>query len=238
MHTTRIAVALAMSAGSAVLAQPSFTFFNGFSPDGSIVSARDARVEARVKVDRFNWDMRLESDSFPNAGDNTRGVSNNLSFFQQTFAFSYAFDLGSQEITWSLTTQDGSQTFALTQDVSGFGEADAIEIFTNGSRGFVDIENLTFTNADGSFDMFPNLDVAPGFDTFERFVAASDQNLLASSFDLSGNITFGGFTSNNPNEGVKLTIKIRDAVDSTVPAPAAAAAFGAAGLFGARRRRA
>jgi len=123
--------------------------------------------------------------------------------------------------------------------VSSFGTANTIQIFTNGGRGSVSLANLALTApgvslSDGDF---PELDTAPGGPTFvETFLfLGNNYDLLSGDFSLSGDLTFGAFTRNNPSEGSKITIKLRNGF---IPAPGAAATLALAGLAAARRRRA
>ena len=240
MVSLRSVVVAGVSAAlvSAAASAQSVTFFAPLSsnPDFSFVD--DTRIESRFRADANNWDSRLEFDSFPDNGEEQVGVGNGRSFFEnQTFGFDLSFDAMTDEVTWSITAPGGAVTVA-SQDVGTFGQVNTVQIFTNGSRGSVSLTNLALPGPGVSLNDadFPSLDTDPGGPTFvETFLfLGNSYDLLSDDFSLSGDLTFGAFTRNNPSEGSKITVKLRNGF---IPSPGAAATLALAGLAAVRRRR-
>ena len=216
------------------------TFFDELG-GGSILQPRDGtRIESRFRVDANNWDTRLEFDSDPETGDLTGAVANGTSFFEgETFGFELFYDHSEDEVTWTISGPDPATDVlnSLTQPTDTMGQLNTIQVFTNGSRGEVTITDLAFVGLSMDVLAWPDLDTAPSpavrfKETFLFFGDAFD--LLTDDWTLSGKIGFDNFTSANPSEGAKITVKLRNA---EIPAPGAAAALGLGLLAGARRRR-
>lgn len=235
MHTTTCTIVLAVAAAAAA-ATP--TFYADAGDQGDLLQfANGNRIESRLRADTGNWDSRLEFDSFPDNGDLTDQISNNINTFQnQTFSFELSFDFAAQQVAWTIT-DPGSTDHTLVQNVAGFGNVNIIQLFTVGSRGEVDVENLEFNGLGLSVNAFPDIDTNPVSPRFsETFLFFGDSfDLLTGDWSLTGDLTFGTFTDNNPSEGSKITIKLREGF--LIPAPTAAAPLALAGLLATRRRR-
>lgn len=230
------AAALAATAGIATAAPTVYETLDGSGP---LVSRDDTRIEARLKADYTNWDSRLEVSSFPVAGDNQGHLGNGRAFFEgRTFAFDLSYAQATGLVTWTITRPDAS-TSSLSLAATGFDTLNTIQLFTVGTRGNVDISDLAFTGLGMDVDLSSlNFNSSPS-DTFnETFLHfGNDFDLLSGDWSLTGRLTFSNLTTSNPNENAKLTVKLRNAVDPTVPAPAGAGLLALAGLAAARRRR-
>lgn len=201
------------------------------------------QVEARFRADSNNWDARLEFDGTPSAGDNQLNVSNGRPAFEfQRFGFTLAYGAASGLLTFTIERPNGS-TGTLSLDVASLASLNAIELATQGSRALLSVEALSF-NGVGLVGA-PTLAVGPGGPTNAgaTLFFGNGVNLLGVDFELSGEVAFGGFTSNNPSEGARFTARLVD-VSSEVPFPGAAVPAPAAGLAlvglgagWARRRR-
>lgn len=231
MTNATISLALAI-AGSAVAA-PVFTTADQLTPNS------DDRIEARFRADANNWDTRLEFDSFPDNGDTTGNVANNRANLEgSTFGFDLAFDSTTSVVSFTITRPD-TTTSVLTQTISGFDQLNTIQLFTSGSRGSVTMTALDFAGLGMDTNAFPNINTKPttlGGPTFaETWLHFGNSfDLLSGDWSLSGNVLFDDFTRNNPSEGVKMTVKLRD---TTIPAPGALALLGLGTLGATRRRR-
>ena len=230
----RITTACALALASSAVAAPVFTTSDQLTPNSG------DRIEARFRADTTNWDTRLEFDSFPNNGDTTGNVANSRSNLEGgTFAFDLSFDSTTAAVSFTITRPD-TTTSVLTQAVSGFDQLNSIQLFTSGSRGSVTMTALDFTGLGMDTNAFPNIDSQPNAlggpqfaETWLHFGNTFD--LLSGDWSLTGNVHFDDFTRNNPSEGAKMTVKLRD---TTIPAPASLALLGTAGLAATRRRRA
>ncbi|MEM6749677.1 MAG: PEP-CTERM sorting domain-containing protein [Planctomycetota bacterium] len=233
-----LAVSCALTLGYAAPASASGVFFDTLGGASDLQPVNDNRIESRLRVDRNNWDTRLEVDSFPNAGDNTANVSNNLADFEnETFGFDLSFDFATGEVTWVIT-DDQNSTTPLVLPTAGFGDLNTIQLFTVGSRGSVTLTDVTFDGLGKLIDTFPNVDTNPVSPTFEEtfLFFGNGFDLLAGDWSLTGDITFGTFTHSNPSEGSKITVKLREAVLIPEPASLGLLGVGAAALAGRRRR--
>lgn len=233
--TAGLAAVVSLVGGSAALASPVFYSSAGDAGDVLQFSNGD-RVDARFRADRTNWDSRLEFDSFPNNGDATAGVVNGTNFANNTFGFEMSYDSSTSELDWIITRPDNT-TRTITQTLAGFGNLNIIQLFTVGSRGEVSLANVQYSDSSTTVSSFPSLAVGPSpAVTFkETFLFFGDTfDLLADSWTLSGDVVFGTLSSNNPSEGAKLTVKLREGF---IPGPGAAGLFAIAGLAAARRRR-
>lgn len=245
MKKTAVAALAAGVAVCAAGAQP--VFLPTISPVGTIdpgvVFEDESRLEARFRADATNWDSRFEMDSFPNNGDLTANVGNGRGFFEnRSFDFSLSYDAALELATWAITSPSGAIT-SLSMSTAGFDQLNVIQLFTTGSRGSVTLTGTEFNGLGITGLEFSGVNTAPaasGGPTFaETFLFFGDDfDLLAGDWSLTGVLSFGTFTSNNPSEGSRITVKLRDAFTIPVPAPGAAAVLAVGGLAGARRRRA
>lgn len=231
--------ALAVSTVStAAVAAP--VFYDALGGSSILQPRDDTRIESRFRADTTNWDTRLEYDSFPMNGDLTGAVSNNKAFFENdTFGFKLNYDHDLATITWTISgPAPATGTLnTLSQPTGSMGQLNTLQIFTVGSRGTVSLTDVAFTGLGMDVNAFPNLDTAPspGVSFKETFLFFGDAfDLLTGDWMLTGNISFGTFTNNNPSEGAKITVKLRNA---EIPAPAGAFVLGLAGVAAARRRR-
>jgi|GEM_PF-2413211 len=236
---TRTLSAIGLAAALAAPATAATFYSSAGDPGDTLQFSNDNRVESRLRVDNNNWDSRLEFDSFPDNGDMTDDVFNAGQAENRTFGFAMSFSLATSEVSWTITDDAGGTLSTLTQSVTGFGDVNIIQIFTNGARGSVSLADVTYTDAMQTVGMWPDIDTQPAADggpTFaETFLFLGDgYNVLGGDFSLTGDISFGTFTSPNPSEAAKITIKLREGF---IPAPGAAALLGFAGLAAARRRR-
>lgn len=234
MRSIPAAIAALCAAAPAMAGGTFFSTFGG--PDDLLQPLSEDRIESRFKADVTNWDMRLEYDSFPDAGDNTRAVSNSRPFFEnQTFGFDLSFDADTSTISW--TTSKDASVFSQSLAVSGFDFLNTIHLFTVGSRAAITLSDVAFTGLSMDVNAFPDINTQPSGPTFkETFLFFGNGfDLLSGDWSLTGQLTFGAFTVSNPNEGAKITIKLRQA--ELVPAPAGVALLGLVGLSGLRRRR-
>jgi hypothetical protein len=229
--------AVGVLAGTAAAAPQFFDQLGGSSP---LQPADDTRIEARYRADTTNWDTRLEYDSFPMYGDLTGHVGNGRSFFEgSTFGFELAYDHTSETVTWTISgPAPGSGVLnSLVQPTDSMGQLNTIQIFTVGSRGPVSLTDVAFVGLGMDVLSWPDLDTQPSppgptfEETFLFFGESFD--LLTGDWTLSGNLSFGTFTKNNPSEGSKITVKLRNAV----PSPGAAGVLALGALAAARRRR-
>ncbi|HBS29269.1 MAG TPA: hypothetical protein DEB06_07415 [Phycisphaerales bacterium] len=208
---------------------------------GSILQPRNnRRIEARYRADTTNWDTRLEFDSLPEVGDVTGAVSNSKAFFENDeFGFKLNYDHALQQVTWTITGPSPAVGVlnSLTQPTDTMGQMNTLHLFTVGTRGSVTLTDVAFMGLGMDVNAFPDLNTAPApAVTFKEtyLIFGNDFNLLSGDWMLTGKIAFGTFTNNNPSEGAKITVKLRNA---EIPAPTALGVFAAAALFGARRRR-
>lgn len=221
--------------GTTAVAAPEF--YSSLGGDSVLQPRDDTKIQARFRVDVTNWDTRLEFDGDPNNGDVTGNVSNNLNFYETTlFGFELAYDSGNDEATWTISGPSGILD-SLTQPTTDLSFLNTIQVATSGSRGDVTVTNLAFTGLGMDVNSWPDVDTNPGGPTFaETFLFFGDGfNLLGGGdWTVTGNVDFASFTRNNPSEGTKVTVELRNA---EIPAPGATAiiALGAIGLC--RRRR-
>jgi len=222
-------VCVSLAAGAPVLAGPVF-----LDPDAQPVNrSSDEVVEARFRADTTNWDVRLESSSFPVVGDNQGNVRNGGAAFRNSrFGVELAFDSDSSRLTW--TVDDGGDRTELPLLAgTGSGGFNAIQMFVSGSRAPV-------TFADIAFDGFGETisreeDLVGGWD--EAFLVLGDgRTLFDESWTLSGTVAFGDYSHWNPSEGAKLNIKLIATNAVVIPGPGVVA-VGAAGLAVLARRR-
>lgn len=232
----RMCVVLALSATAFAAAAQAQTFYSTIGGGSPLQLINDRRVEARFRADTTNWDSRLEFTSFPATGDNTANVSNSLATFQnQSFGFRFAYSLAANRIDWSLTAPGGAVT-TISQNPTGFGNLNVLHLFTNGARGAVSVSGLSFSGLGFGVNAFPSINTQPSGPQFvETYLHFGDSvNLLSGDWSLDGTVSFGTFTHNNPSEGSKITIKLREGL---VPTPGAAGVLALGALAAGRRRR-
>ena len=242
---TRFVVAAGLAFPAAIAAaQPSFFFVTNDSSQFDEIG--DDRIEARFRADTTNWNLRLAPDSFPDTSDVLRNAGNGRGAYEfQTFAFTLSYDASLEQMRWE-TVGGVTGTDVLEFDTAGMGPFNTFQIFTAGSRGGVDIEGMAFDwlgTPGVEFNAFPSIDTSPSTDTSlptfaETFLLLGNSfDLLSGDWTLSGSLTFGAFTRDNPSEASKLTIKLRNTESPFVPTPGTAALLAAGGLAAARRRR-
>ena len=84
-----------------------------------IISQGASKLEGRFKADTTNWDVRLETNGFPIAGDNQGHLGNGRSFFEgQNFAFDLSYDAFTRVADLSVTRDDGIARIRDQADVS------------------------------------------------------------------------------------------------------------------------
>ncbi|MFK7760376.1 MAG: PEP-CTERM sorting domain-containing protein [Phycisphaerales bacterium] len=204
----------------------------------NLVLNEGSGLEARFKADINGWDSLLSDNSTTSGASTTGQISNTRSDFEnQTFAFDLTYDASISLFSWTITRPDETSN-TLTQSLTTTDSFNTIQLFTDGSAGTTSLTNLSFsgmgetlTNSD-----FSNIDTGPSTGTFaESFLFFGNAaDITSEDWTLSGDISFGQFNRNNPNERNKITIQIRQAA---VPAPATFAIIGIGGLVSARRRR-
>ena len=220
-------------------AQGAPTFYSALGGASVLQPRDDTRIEARYRADVTNWDTRLEYDSFPMNGDLTGAVSNSRAFFEDdAFGFELAYDHDAQTVTWTISGPAPATGVlnALTQPTDMMGQLNTIQIFTVGSRSPVSLTDVAFVGLGMDVLSFPNLDTNPGGPTFkETFLFFGDSfDLLTGDWTLSGRLAFGTFTQNNPSEGAKITVKLRNA---EIPSAGAGAVLGMGCVVAGLRRR-
>lgn len=227
--------------GSIGIVVPAGGSIVGFYPavDGQPLEYTSSdRVEARFKADTTNWNMRLSDAPQPFPGDNLLNTGNSATTYEgRTFGFELSFDSVASDLSWTVVNDLGD-AYALQYDTSPSGMTpNLIQLATSGSRGTVVLDSLTFAGMGTLENWYPNLDVGPNGPTFaETFAFFGDEvGLYGADWSLSGNVTFDDFTHNNPNEGVKLSMSLREAM--MIPAPASAVVLLPVALLAMRRRR-
>ena len=226
---------LSMSAASQTV-----SYFPSIAASG--LDEDPARVESRFRADTTNWNLRLEEGSFPVVNEPSQlNTGNGRALYEnQTFAieFRHEFTMDGSRFVWSVERDDGVVSGSVMLDAQSDFAPNSIKIFTNGERGSVSIADLQFegfgitANGFGNLDVQPNADGGPNFrETVAFFGLGFD--LLADEWTLSGLMTFGTFTTSNPSEASKFTVKLQ----TLIPAPGSAALLAMGGLVLTRRRR-
>jgi hypothetical protein len=193
------------------------------------------QVEARFRADTTNWNSRLAFDGAPTPADTTANTGNGrASYESQSFGFNLSYAAGADTFELVITRPD-TTTSTLSLPAPDIDQLNTLSLSTSGSRGAVSLTGVEFSGGSFFVDAFPNVDSAPGGPTFaETFLYFGDAaNLTAFDWSLSGDLSFGTFTRDNPSEGSKVTVRLFD----TIPAPSTAALVGLGALVAIRRRR-
>lgn len=195
-------------------------------------------LEARFRVDTTNWDLRLENNGSPVAGDNQANLTNGLGAFRnRSFGFVLSYSEALDLVEWTVARDKGFSG-SLFFDAEEFSSLNTIQFATSGSRGTATVDDLVFSGFGLTEDAWPELSASPSGPTTAQtnLFFGDSSNLLAGDWQLSGRVSFDGFTHKNPSEGAKITARLYQAAE--IPSPSGMAGLMlAAGFCLARRRR-
>ena len=178
-------------------------------------------IEARFRADTTNWDLRLENNGNPVAGDNQAHLANGRGAFEgRSFDFSLSYNAGLDRLDWSVSRFGGGPSNSLSFDTSGLDSFNTLQFSSSGSRASVDVTNLVFTGFDAAESPWPSLSVSPAGPRFAQnnLFFGNDANLLSSDWQLSGRVALDDFTRNNPSEGSKINARLAQV--QQIPGPA------------------
>ncbi len=231
-----LALPLIALASPAAFAAPMFLDSVGQPGDGYAYSSADV-LEARFRADTTNWDLRLENNGDPVAGDNQANLSNGRGAFEnRAFDFVLTYSAALDRLQWTVARTNGLSG-SLEFDTSGLGSFNTIQFASSGSRATVDVTNLAFSGFDVTESAWPSLSTSPDGLTYAQtnLYFGEDANLLAEDWQLSGRVAFDGFTRRNPSEGAKINARLVQVAQ--IPGPASIAGLVLATGFCVVRRR-
>lgn len=204
-----LALPLIVLASPATFAAPMFLDSIGQPGDGYAYSGSDV-LEARFRADTTNWDLRLENNGDPIAGDNQAHLANGRGAFEgRSFDFSLSYSASLDRLEWSVS-RFGGPSSSLTFNTSDLGEFNTIQFASSGSRATVDVNSLVFSGFDVTESAWPSLSTSPGGPTFAQtnLFFGDDADLLSGDWQLSGRVSLDDFTRNNPSEGAKINARV------------------------------
>jgi hypothetical protein len=237
MQRFALSAGLALVAASYALAAPSFQPSIG-QPGDPFELASAELLEARFRADTTNWNLRLENNGSPSAGDNQSNLANGIGAFRdRSFDFELSYSAALDRVLWSVS-RDAELSGSLVYDASSFDSFNAIQFSTGASRATVTVDDLVFSGLGVTQADWPNLSASSTGTAFRQtnLVFGGGTNLLSEDWSLSGRVSFADFTHDNPSEGARVNIRLVQA--SVIPSPSGMASIAlAAGWCLIRRRR-
>ncbi len=203
--------------------------------EANLIDAGTGRVEARLRADIANWDMRLAFDGTPKPTDSTANLLNGRGAFDNTtFGFSIEFASMESVYAFSVTGPD-RKVQSVKASASDIGRINAIAFATSGSKGKVSLGDIAMKGGGFAWSDRRELTSSPwGPTTSETLLYLGDRvDLTATDWIITGGVSFGELSNGNPSEGAKMTVTLFNAI----PSPASAGLIAAAALVAVRRRR-
>lgn len=198
--------------------------------DASAIATQETRFSSRVKVDATNWDLGIQPESGPVSGSPMQAhVSNSKSFWNSsTFGFSAVYDASSANgaFTWTLTdANDATLAQRTMTDIRAFGDFNAIQLWSSarqsraqardGEDQRIEVTDLSFGGG-LSGPSIANISVTNG----QEFLwLVADASLADNDWSLSGVVDFDSAGRRNPNERMKIEMKMKEV--GVVPLPMA-----------------
>lgn len=203
--------------------------------DAKLIDAATGQVEARLRADTTNWDMRLGFDGTPKPTDATANLLNGRgAFADSTFNFSIEYASIESVYAFSVTGPEGKGQ-SIKAQANDVETINAIRFSTSGSSGKVSLWDVAMKGGGFAWSGMRELTSGPGGDASNQSLLYFGDGIDLTSTDwvIAGNVSFGELSSFNPSEGAKMTISLFNAV----PSPASTGLVGVSALIAVRRRR-